>query len=347
MVTEFVGNVGEALNHARILLKKGDFPLALEQIEELEKRCPDDVRVLFLKGVIQRRLGEHSEARSLLERVLQQAPDLDTTDKDTVWRANLQYSFSDDVMVYGTYAEGYRPGGLNRVFNTPIGGTYEPDFVTSYELGVKTTLMDGRLRLNAAGYLQTWDDFQLSRFDLSVSVLTLTDDVGTAESNGIEGDFTFLISDNWSLSGAASFNNAEITEDYWINRDNEGITEADAEKGLPLPRTPNTKWNVATRYNWMMGNMPSFIQASYVYTGESWNQLFSQANDIRTRKLQESYQIVNLSFGLERESWATELFVRNVFDERGAVFINGGSRDSRVTANLPRTIGLRFRQKFD
>jgi outer membrane receptor protein involved in Fe transport len=96
-----------------------------------------------------------------------------------------------------------------------------------------------------------------------------------------------------------------------------------------------------------MAGMPTFIQGSLVYTGDSWNQLFSQANDIRTRKLQDAYSIVNLSWGIEREAWSTELFVRNVFDERAAVFINGGSWDSRVTANRPRTIGLRFRQKFD
>ncbi len=272
--------------------------------------------------------------------------DLVTDDKDTVYRANIQYAYTDDVMFYGTYAEGYRPGGLNRVFDTVIGGTYEPDFVESWEVGVKSTLADGRVRLNAAAYLQSWDDFQLSRFDIAISFLTLTDNVGTAESNGIEGDIAFLITDDWSVTAAASFINAEITEDYWINKANEGDGNPDAEKGLPLPRVPKVKWNVSTRYNFAMGDMPAFVQGSYIYTGKSYNQLFSGSNDVRTRVQQDAYQILNLSIGVEQDNWAAELFVRNATDERGEVFRNGVNWDARIMTNRPRTIGLRWRQNF-
>jgi outer membrane receptor protein involved in Fe transport len=272
--------------------------------------------------------------------------DLETDDEDTVYRANLSYNINDDVMVYATYAEGYRPGGLNRVFDTVIGGTYEPDFVDSYEVGIKSTLMDGRLRFNAAAYMQEWDDFQLSRFDIEVSPLTLTDNVGTAESNGVEADFAFLVTDDWQVTGAISYIDATITEDYWVDKSQEGITEPDAEDGRELPRVPEWKWNLGTRYNFEVAGMDSYFQANYIYTGESYNQLFSGSNEVRTRTQQDEYDIVNLSVGVDSGSWGAELFVRNATDERGEVFINGVNWDNRVTTNRPRTFGVRTRFRF-
>ncbi|MEM9317022.1 MAG: TonB-dependent receptor, partial [Pseudomonadota bacterium] len=67
---------------------------------------------------------------------------------DGTLKLNLSYEINEDVLVYATYAEGYRPGGANRA--PGVGETFEPDFVESYEAGIKSTSLDGRLRLNAA-----------------------------------------------------------------------------------------------------------------------------------------------------------------------------------------------------
>ncbi len=77
---------------------------------------------------------------------------------------------------------------------------------------MKGTFMDGRLRLNAAIYTQEWDDFQLSKIDTSVSVLTLTDNVGSAESDGLEIDGSFLITENWDVNFGLSYIDSELTE---------------------------------------------------------------------------------------------------------------------------------------
>lgn len=273
--------------------------------------------------------------------------DNDTNDKDAVFRANLTYSLSDTSMVYGTYAEGYRPGGVNRVFNTIIGGIYDPDFVNSFEIGWKSTLLDGRMRLNGAAYYQEWDDMQFARFDGSVSPLTLTDNVGSAESYGFEADMSLLASDDWEITAALSINRANLTTDYYRNENDIGINPPQAVDGDPLPRVPEFKWNVSSRNNWEAGGMQQYFQASLVYTGESWNSLFGQSTATRGRHLQESYTIVNAAWGFDRERWGAEIFMRNVFDERGEVFRQAATWDSRVTTNRPRTIGVRFRQRFN
>ena len=250
-------------------------------------------------------------------------------------------------MLYTTWGEGYRPGGLNRFCetripdglggqgNVNIGCAFESDILTAYELGFKSTLLDGRLRLNAAAFWQEWDDFQLSRLDTSISPITLTFNVGNAESNGVEFDFTSMLTDNWTLSGAASFLDSTLTEDY---RRSASSPDPDAPAGSRLPRVPELKWNLSTRYTFAN---EWFAQAAYMYTGDSYNDLFGGF-----RQLQGSYDVVNASFGLERSNWTAELYVQNLTDERGDVWINDVNWDQRVTINQPRTIGFRWQQRF-
>ena len=267
--------------------------------------------------------------------------------KDEVYRASLEWSVTDDIMLYTTWGEGYRPGGLNRFCETRvpdglggqgavnIGCAFESDILTAYEFGVKSTLFGGRLRLNAAAFWQEWDDFQLSRLDTSISPITLTFNVGNAESNGFEFDFTSLITENWTLSGAASFLEAELVDDY---RRNPNSAEPDAPAGSRLPRVPEVKWNISTRYTF---TNDWFAQAAYMYTGDSYNDLFGGF-----RQKQDSYDVVNASFGLQRNSWTAELYVQNLTDERGQLWINDVNWDERVTINQPRTIGFRWQQRL-
>ena len=144
--------------------------------------------------------------------------------------------------------------------------SFTSDFLTAYEIGVKSDLLGGRLRFNAAVFWQDWEDFQFSRLDTSISPITLTYNVGNAESNGVEFDFAAMITDNWSISGAASFLDSELTSDY---RRNPNSPEPDAPSGTKLPRVPEVKWNLSTRYTFMDNDW--FLQAAYMYTGDSYN----------------------------------------------------------------------------
>ena len=273
--------------------------------------------------------------------------DLVTKDKDTVFKGNVSWHVTDDVMLYGTYSEGYRPGGLNRDPSTVAGFGYDPDFVESWEVGVKASAMEGRARYNLAAFTMDWKDFQLSRQDTSVSPATLTYNVGNARSRGIEGDLAYLLTENWDVSVAFSLIDAELSEDYWINAANIGDGNPDAAKGDALPRVPDFKANVSTRYSFQLADFDGYVQAYWVYTGSSWNSLVdSGATEERARKKQHAYDILNVAVGIERDNWGAELFMRNVTDERGEVFKNAASYDSRITTNRPRTIGLRWRQKF-
>ena len=278
-----------------------------------------------------------------------------TASKDEVYRVTAEWTVNEDLMVYSSWGEGYRPGGLNRfcsVGNTAdYGGQgrddatgaqcdFTPDFLTSYEVGVKATLMDGRMQVNAAAFLQDWDNFQFSRLDTSISPVTLTYNIGQAKSDGFEADFSVMLSETWSLSGAGSYIQAELSQDYYAS---DGLAAPTAANGTQLPRVPEVKWNLSTRYGF---NTDWFVQASYIYTGSSYNNLFDGGSVPTRRYKQEDYQILNASIGVDRDSWVAEMYVRNLTDERGEVFRNAVNWDERVMTNRPRTIGTRVSFKF-
>ncbi len=106
---------------------------------------------------------------------------------------------------------------------------------------------------------------------------------------------------------------------------------------------PEVKWNLSTRYGF---NTDWFVQASYIYTGSSYNNLFDGGSIPTRRFKQEDYQILNASIGVDRDSWVAEMYVRNLTDERGEVFRNAVNWDERVMTNRPRTIGTRVSFKF-
>ena len=76
-------------------------------------------------------------------------------------KINLTYKHDADHLYYFTYAEGFRPGGINRNGSVP---PYKADYLKSFELGWKTTTADQRIRFNGALFIEKWEDFQFSFF---------------------------------------------------------------------------------------------------------------------------------------------------------------------------------------
>ena len=266
---------------------------------------------------------------------------LKTDDSDSTYKVNLTYQFTDDFMAYVTYSEGFRPSGINREPSPVISQIYQPDTLKNFEIGWKLNSADGRLRFNGALYAMDWDDMQLTRFDIDNfgSFLGLTDNTAGADITGFEADLNWLATDQWRLWVSASINEAELADDFFV-----GTTDPTpaAPKGTDLPFTPDLKYSLGTRYSFDMGRLGSFIQASYVYTDDSWNDLF-----VANRSRQDNYAFLNASFGVQGEGWLVELYGANLTDENAEIFRYTRAGDDRITANRPANFGLRFRQRFD
>ena len=245
----------------------------------------------------------------------------------------MAWTANDDMLFYGTYSEGFRPGGFNR--NEDVPTTYVSDEVTNLEFGWKTTLADGRLRFNGSIYQIDWDKLQVGVTDFECcGVLTFVLNVGNAEIKGFEGDLTWLATDELTLATSWSVNNTELVQvpDNVSNL---------APAGSDLALAPKLQYNVSGRYQWDVGDKRAHAQLVLAHTDEQFSSVV-----IANRFKQGSYDTVDGAIGIKTDNWGIELFGENLYDERADLFINSLDTDLRVTTNRPRTLGVRFSYDF-
>ena len=278
--------------------------------------------------------------------------DKNVEENGTLGKANLTWKINDTKMIYGTWSEGYRPGGINRRGTLP---PYLTDYLTSIEFGWKTTWLDNTLRFNGAVFSQDWDDFQFAV--LGQNGLTEIRNANQARIRGMEFDLSWAATYNLRLSAGVGFYDAELTANYCgaIDASGNPITTCDpadlqAPKGTRLPVTADSKGNLTARYSFDIGEYQAYWQGAYVYEGRRSSDLRTAENNILGNL--PSYQLFDLSAGVRRDSWSLDLYVKNVFDENAQY-----SRFSQCTESIcgsqvysvagqPRTIGIRFSQEF-
>ncbi|MDZ4814269.1 MAG: TonB-dependent receptor [Pseudomonadota bacterium] len=310
--------------------------------------------------------GSTGEAACISEEDYEGAPclsfDKRVKEDGNIGRFNLTYQINEDVMLYGTWSEGYRPGGLNRRGTLP---PYLSDFLTNYEVGLKSAWLDNSVIFNAALFRQEWEDFQFSI--LGANGLTEIKNANQARINGLEMDLTWAATYNLQISGGVSLYNAELTANYCGETDTNGVPITDcaaedlqAASGTRLPVTPKFKGNLLARYTADVGNYQIFGQGVAVHTGNRTSDLRTAENGILGNL--DAYTTVDLSAGLGKDSWKLELYVNNVFDELAevskftqcaeAVCGAAGEVDEYpngqvyTITNQPRTLGIRFSQEF-
>jgi iron complex outermembrane receptor protein len=310
---------------------------------------------------------------------------------DVIYKASIDWKASSDLLFFASYSEGFRPPVTNRVggglasnqqgafdgFRIPVYS--ETDTLTNYEVGMKGDFFDGVLRVNATGFFSDIEDLQTSRFDpTNVSFLVFTDNVGDAEIKGIDGDITWLATDNLVLDASFSLLDTELTN---VNSELAGIAPP---VGSELPYSASFSGNIRARYFYEMDNgLTGFVNGSLVYTGDRLASMtmdafvledttrlvygtgsglsiqkeadvFEGVNYTDTngdlfaggRYIQDSYVLANVAFGITNDEWKAEIFIDNLFDERAILHVDNQQFTPKVVTNRPRTIGFRLSYDF-
>ncbi len=259
--------------------------------------------------------------------------------QDTIYKVNLRWQITDDIMTYATWSEGYRPGGFNRnggaslVEDTPpfVPDFFESDELTNYELGWKTSLLGGNLRFNGAVYYLEWDAMQIGTIDFDVSNLTFISNAADSEIKGAEIDTIWSPTDSLTLFANVSYNDGELT------RVPANIVSISAE-GSELALAPKLQYVVRGRYQWELGDgAGAFAQLSYQYTDDTISSI-----SVDSRFEQDSYGTFDATLGYTRDDWKVTLFGENLTDELADTFISNDDDIIKTTPNRPRTIGIRF-----
>ncbi|MGB6352565.1 MAG: TonB-dependent receptor, partial [Steroidobacteraceae bacterium] len=286
-------------------------------------------------------------------------------------------------MVYATYSTGFRPGGVNRVYDAQIKAIYPPyqaDQLKNYEVGWKTQWLNGRLRWNGALFLEDWNNFQFSF--LGPNSVTVVQNAASARSKGLETNFEWAAGGGLVLSGSATVLDAKLTSNFCggyvpgtttlvtncpnqVNgvsgsplgfADGTVTTGPLAPSGTRMPGVPNLKANLIARYNYPIGDWNGYTQAAYVYQDASVPLLFPafyQPGQNGQEHLGElpPYSLVNLATGVERDKMTFTVRLENAFNVLGeltrfAACTPTTCNQPYISPVQPRTVWVQFGQRF-
>lgn len=247
--------------------------------------------------------------------------DVRTKDYDSLQpKLTLRWKPTDDTTLYTTYAKGFRSGGFNLsgvsggvatlrnagVPGMPFGldDSWEQEDTQSFELGYKSTLLDGRLKLNAATFFTTIDDAFTFNFVAPFVAQTIRN-IDEAEILGLEFNASWLPTDNLTVDVGMGILDTEITEISWVGAG--GISV----KGNELPLNPDSTFNLGITYNFeLSGDWAGFIRTDYQRLGDTWFYPENFAS-------RDPINLVNLNLGLVNETtgWEITIWGKNVTDE--------------------------------
>ncbi|MEM1140955.1 MAG: TonB-dependent receptor [Pseudomonadota bacterium] len=254
-------------------------------------------------------------------------------DVDT-YKLSLEHDLNDDVLLYATASSGYRRGGFNRPTALNPFSTYDSDTLWSYEAGVKSTWLDGRLVANAAAFFLDWDDIQLVVQD-PITFNRITQNVGEAEIPGFEFSVAAQLTPEFSLTAGGSFTSPELQDDV------PGGVSGMAGDGLPGAAEENfsltANWERSLDSGWDV-----FASGVYRYVGDRLND-FNEDLDVEL----PSYELLDLRLGVASpRGYSASLFAHNVFDEAATLFIDRAPGFEYIPTTQPRTIGLNLTYDF-
>ena len=311
------------------------------------------------------------------------------------WKFNATYNMGEDTLLYGTVSSSFKSGGVNPISvdddladpaagGDPANLGFRPEFVDAFELGLKTTFMDGAAQFNGAFFYYDYKDMQQSKI-VSVTSLNQNSD---AEITGLEGEFRWAATENLEVTANFGWVNAEIGDYDTVDTANpnargttEGVTSingvnfivpyTDASgnlvpvdysrcdqpapfpcagyrqslKGNQIALTPEFNYNIGLIYRSEMAGMPLAMQTNYYWQDEMYTTNFNNPGT----KI-EDWSMWNANARLMGEDWYAEVWVRNILDDDN---ITGGYLTSSVSSLFtnqfilePRTYGLSVGLRF-
>jgi len=258
-------------------------------------------------------------------------------DDDTLFKFALDYSLSDNKMLYFLFSQGFRLGGYNSIKNpsSVLPTVYGADNLNNYEVGLKSQWLDNRLRWNVTLYTMDWQDIQRGITDPDDWTANGTINMGDATISGLETSLSFQVTDNFRLDASLSWTDSELKDDYWLS-DIIDLSDPDSQdqlmgaKGQSLAIAPPLKWWIGLDYikpNLFKG-LDGWIRYDQTwrdaYYHDWWNAMNAQTGN-GGRKLMESGSEGSLQFSLSKPgNWSLRLSIWNIWDDRNAQWINSG-----------------------
>jgi iron complex outermembrane recepter protein len=263
--------------------------------------------------------------------------------KKWTWRAAVDYAFTSDIHSYVSFNRGVKGGGYDLL--DPFNAGFDPEVLDAYEVGLKTELLDQRLRLNASYFYYDFQNIQVQVVGARAGSIISTTNAAAATITGLDVDFQFLALENLILSGGFAWINGEYDEfpgtvSYPASPLSGPPTTIDAG-GNDTIRTPDVSGNLTVEYRVQSGMGEFPLSVTYSYNG---GYFFGADNRLE----QDTYSLLNAAIGWTASDsrYGVTLWGRNLADE---YYLNQGvpsGTGDLVEPAAPRTYGVTFRAKF-
>ena len=268
--------------------------------------------------------------------------DLSKTFVSNTWRAGLQYQWTADVMTYFTASTGFRAGGFNpyqALVNDAV--PFDPEKVTSYEIGARMQFLDRKLTLNPTAFYYDWNKIQVQSVYFppgATAGVVVLQNAGAAVGKGFELEWSYD-----PLQGLRFFGNLATLDLHYTSIGNaSGITV-----NSPLERAPKLTYSVGTSYTFKLQSAGD-ITTSWNYSHEGAQN--STPTDVDTLRL-PAYQLLNgrVEWWEPRHHYSIALFATNLADAH--YYVGGVNYYSNVGAahydlGRPREFGVSVRANY-
>ena len=254
---------------------------------------------------------------------------------DVSGRISLDYRFAPDVLGYVSYARGFNSGNYNggAFFDQSEATLVDPEKLNAYEIGIKSELADGTVRLNADVFYYDFKDQQAFILASNPGGAPFQQLSNAAASTlyGAEGELVWKPVDALLLQGGVGYTHSKFDE---FNSPLGGDLS-----GNELPSAPELNFNLMARYEWQLSMGTLAISADTKFTDD---QFFGVNND--PLLAQDAYWLSNarIEFASPDDRWSVAVWARNLADEEYLVagFDLASFGFDQLVVGAPRTYGL-------
>lgn len=280
----------------------------------------------------------------------------------TTNRLNLTWNVDDDIMMYATYSQGFRPGGFNRgqgviSSRSPLYGLFtvpyyfSPDRLINTEVGWKSEWLGDTLLINGDVYQDNWKNVQISVFDPSLYGGTSFAANGpNYRVRGFEGQVVWRIGSHLTFFSSFDWNSGEQTNNPSLvaNSGQSVSLFPTGGPGSPLAHSPPFQGNVRVRYDFSMGSYAAFWQIGAQHSAHSYASVLTTQDAFGNPSNYNlaPYTSYDASVGIGKGAWHAELFGDNLTDTRAQIDKNFDQWVLLTTVSRPRTIGFNVSYAF-
>lgn len=263
---------------------------------------------------------------------------------DEAWSGNLSLTYAlDNMTLYGSASRGFKSGGFNPdIIPSSDEIQFGSEKVWSYEVGVKSDMADGRVRMNAALFFTDYEDLQVQRLAVTpVGPGFAITNADKAEIWGVEAEIQVRPIEGLDLSAGIGYIEPEYKKFPNCASGAGGMNPVDCD-GKQLNYAAKMTGSASAQYGFSVGDAGAmYLRADWSYRDESFSE---PTNVVRSRV--ESYDVIDVRLGFRSndERWELALWGKNLADdEYELAILTVPSFDNTFSAyNIGRTYGVDF-----